>query len=275
MVTEEFNGVPVVMCFSGSDPTGGAGIQADIEALASMGCHCAPVITAITVQDTQSLKGYLPIDLTTITEQARAVLEDMPVDAFKIGMLGSVEAAEAIHTILTDYPGIPVVLDPVLRAGGGGELADAEVQDAIIDLLLPLTTVFTPNSNEARELCSEADTLEACAHELMDMGCEYVLITGTHENTPKVINSLYGNNRMMDRYEWERLPNNYHGSGCTLAAAIAGLLGQGVDPLAAVHEAQEYTWQTLQNGKRQGMGQHMPDRLFWAHEAAVDSEDEI
>lgn len=268
--------LPVVLVFAGNDPTGGAGIQADIETLASMGCHAAPVITAITIQDTQDVKGYFPLDMATIVEQARSVLEDMPVEAVKIGMLGSVDAIEAVATILVDYPGLPVIFDPVLASGGGAELADMEMIDAIGQLLLPKTTILVPNSLEARTLAREADVLDACAHELMDNGCEYVLITGSHEQTEKVENIFYGNDRILDSFSWERLEGTYHGSGCTLASAIAGLIAQGLDPLSAVHEAQEFTWKSLQNGYRVGMGQLLPDRFFWAQtseDLAYEDED--
>jgi hydroxymethylpyrimidine/phosphomethylpyrimidine kinase len=258
--------VPVVLTLSGNDPTGGAGIQADIEALASMGCHAAPVITALTIQDTGGVYRFEPVDPAVVVEQARAVLEDMPVAAFKIGMVGSMENAECIHSLLVDYPHIPVVLDPVLSGGGGGSLADAHVVDALISMLLPQTTVLTPNSKEARQLASEADSLDACAQELLDMGAEFVLITGTHENTPLVENRLYAEHRCLETFTWERLPETYHGSGCTLAATIAGLLAQGLEPFTAIHEAQEYTWEALKNGYRIGMGQHLPNRLFWARE---------
>lgn len=257
--------LPVVMVFAGNDPTGGAGMQADIEALSSMGCHTAPIITAITIQDTQDVKGYFPLDMPTVIEQARTVLEDMPVAAFKIGMLGSVDAIEAVSTILVDYPDQPVIFDPVLASGGGEELADAEMIEAITRLLLPKATIVVPNSIEARSLAREADVLDACAHELMDMGAEYVLITGSHEQTEKVENVFYGNNRILDTFSWDRLEGVYHGSGCTLASAIAGLMAQGLDPLSAVHEAQEYTQKTLKSGYRVGMGQLLPDRFFWAH----------
>ncbi len=262
--------VPVVMTFAGNDPTGGAGIQADIETLASMGCHAAPVVTAITVQDTASVKAYFPVDAIQVIEQARAVLEDMPVAAFKIGMLGSVENIEAIHTLLVDYPDIPVVLDPVLQSGGGNALSDHGLVEAMSVLLLPLTTVLTPNSIEARRLAPLADNLEACAQELLDRGCEFVLITGTHENSPKVINSLYSNRRLIESFAWERLPGSYHGSGCTLASAIAGLLSQGLDPVNAIHEAQEYAWQALKHAYRIGMGQYLPNRLFWGEHEIQD-----
>lgn len=258
--------IPVVMCFSGLDPTGGAGIQADIEAIASMGCHPAPIITAQTVQDTRQLMRYQASDPLLIVEQARAVLEDMPVAAFKIGMLGSREVIESIHGVLVDYPDIPVVLDPVLAAGGGGALSDESVIDAMRSLLFPQTSVLTPNSVEARQLAPHADTLAACAEALQDMGCEFVLITGAHENTHDVINTLYGNHRELEQFRWDRLPHQYHGSGCTLSASIAGLLAQGLEPFTAIHEAQTFTWECLDNAYRAGMGQWIPNRFFWARE---------
>ncbi|HED52262.1 MAG TPA: hydroxymethylpyrimidine/phosphomethylpyrimidine kinase [Gammaproteobacteria bacterium] len=258
--------VPVVMVFSGNDPSGGAGVQADIEALISHGCHTTPVITTLTIQDTRDVIGYTPLDGALIAEQARAVLEDIPVNAFKLGLLSSTEAIETIHTILNDYPEIPVVTDPVLATGGGTLLVDDDVVDAMNELLLPLTTVLTPNSNEARLLAPEADSLSACAMALLDKGAEFVLITGTHENTPTVVNSLYSNRRLIETFNWDRLDGEFHGSGCTLASSIAGLLAQGMEPFSAIHEAQEYTWQALAEGYRIGMGQQLPNRLFWARE---------
>mgnify|MGYP000629815250 CR=1 FL=1 len=131
-------------------------------------------------------------------------------------------------------------------------------------LLLPQTTVLTPNSLEARALAPEADSLDACAMALLDRGVEFALVTGTHENTPEVTNRLYANRRLLETFSWDRLPDSYHGSGCTLASSIAGLLAQGLEPFTAIHEAQEYTWETLKNGYRIGMGQHLPNRFFWA-----------
>ncbi len=258
--------LPVVMCFSGLDSTGGAGLQADIEAIASMGGHAAPVATALTVQDTRQVLDFSPVEPALLVEQARAILEDMPVSVFKIGMTGQVATVEAIHSILVDYPDVPVVLDPVLHGGGGGALsADPdELGAALTSLLFPLATVATPNSEEARRLAPEADTLEACGQELLDTGCQFVLLTGTHEDSEHVENRLFGNHRLLETFTWERLGDSYHGSGCTLAAAIAGLLGQGLEVFTAVHEAQEYTWESLKHGYRLGMGQFLPNRLFWA-----------
>ncbi|WP_198265267.1 bifunctional hydroxymethylpyrimidine kinase/phosphomethylpyrimidine kinase [sulfur-oxidizing endosymbiont of Gigantopelta aegis] len=254
---------PIVMSFSGNDPTGGAGIQADIEACASMGAHVAPVITALTVQDTQNVKYFSATDAKMVAEQARVILEDMPIAAFKIGMLGSIENINAIHTILHDYHEIPVIIDPIISAGGGLPLASEEMALAYSDLLFPLTNLVTPNSQEVRLLAPEADSLDACAQEIMDDGCEYVLLTGTHENTEQVINTLYGRHKKITASCWERLENTYHGSGCTLTSAIAALIANGETIPDAVNIAQQYAWQALASGYQIGMGQHHPDRLFW------------
>jgi len=279
---------PMVLCFAASDPTGGAGIQADLLTLASLGCHPLSVITALTVQDTRGVEALLAIDGDWVADQARALLEDMPVAAFKLGLLGSVDAITAIAEVLADYPDIPRVLDPVLTSGRGDALADEEVIAAMIELLLPQTTIITPNSLEARRLAmidegdgdegnsagSEGDnpTLAECARRLINVGCEHVLITGTHEGTPQVVNVLHGARGLIRSDTWERLPGSYHGSGCTLASAIAANLASGLDMADAVRDAQEYTWQTLAAGFRPGMGQYIPDRFFWARERENDRE---
>src|SRR6266571_2184130 len=261
---------PLVLSFAASDPSGGAGIQADLLTLASMGCHPLSVITAITVQDTLGVEALQPIDAEWVSDQARCLLEDMPVDAFKIGALGSVENITAIAEILADYPDVPVVLDPVLASGRGDELATDEMLHAMRELLLPRTTILTPNSTEARRLADGEDdeepSLALCAQRLIESGCGHVLITGTHEPTAQVVNTLYGKAGVVRSDSWERLPGSYHGSGCTLASAIAAMIANGLDLPEAVREAQEYTWNALAKAYRPGMGQFLPDRLFWARD---------
>ncbi len=252
------------MAMSGADPTGGAGIQADIETLASLGCHTAPVITSVTAQDTINVVATSQISERLIIEQARPVFEDMSVAAIKIGLVSGEETARAIHTLLTDYPDLPVVLDPVIAAGGGTTLADPTVVEAIHTLLVPLATIVTPNGNEARALSPEADTLDACAMEILEQGAHYVLITGGHERTDKVCNALYGNHRKLNIRKWPRLTERFHGSGCTLAAAIAAYMAHGQDVPAASHRAQEYTWKSLQAARQLGMGQKIPNRFHWS-----------
>jgi hydroxymethylpyrimidine/phosphomethylpyrimidine kinase len=271
--------LPTVLSFAATDPTGGAGLQADLLTIVSLGCHPLTVTTAVTVQDTVGVEDFLALDATWIVDQARGVLEDMPVAAFKIGMLGSVEAVAAIAEIVSDYPDIPLVLDPVLASGRGDELASEDLIAAMRDLLLPQTTIITPNSMEARRLTEDdaeeeeedEPDLEECAARLVDLGCEYVLITGSHEQTPQVVNTLYGIEGVIQSLPWDRLPGSYHGSGCTLASAIAALLALGLSIEDAVKSAQEYTYEALRAGYRVGMGQYLPDRLFWARDGADES----
>jgi hydroxymethylpyrimidine/phosphomethylpyrimidine kinase len=253
---------PVVLCFSGHDPSGGAGVQADIETLVSQQCHAASVITALTEQDTHNVKKLIPQRPDDIISQAATLLADLPVKAIKIGLIGHHDTAAAIHSILTSHPQIPVVLDPVLAAGGGAELASEKLIAAVTDLLLPCTTVLTPNSEEARRLTGLSD-LHECGLALLDKGCDYVLITGTHETSPAVCNQLFHDGRLLETFTWDRLPANYHGSGCTLASAVAGLIAQGLDPFQAATEAQDYTWHALEAAYRPGQGQHNPNRFFW------------
>ncbi len=254
---------PTVMCFSGLDATGGAGIQADIETLFSIGCHCAPVVTSLTVQNTQNAISIRATDATLLVQQARAVLEDIPVQGFKIGLVNSVELVEVIHTLLKDYSSIPVVVDPILKAGGGYEFGDDRVEDAIRNLLLPLTTVLTPNTEELKKLAPSADNVDACANELLELGCQHILVTGTHAQSESVINRFYSTHQEASLYNWPRLEANYHGSGCTLAAAIAGYLAHKVNIREAIQQAQRFTWESLSYGYRIGFGQYVPDRAYW------------
>jgi hydroxymethylpyrimidine/phosphomethylpyrimidine kinase len=252
------------MVFAGSDPTGGAGIVADTLTLASLGCHPVTVVTAVTAQDTAGIKQFSTVETELVIAQARAILEDMPIAAFKIGMVGTVANLSAIAAMVEQYPDIPLVLDPVQASGRGDPLADESLDAAFRALLIPQSSLITPNSREARVL----------AQELMSLGSEYVLITGTHEPTPGVVHRLYSNLRLLQTFEFERLPGSYHGSGCTLAAACAATLAHGLDVPSAVDEALNYTWETLKHGLRPGKGQALPDRLFWSREDEDDGGDD-
>ncbi len=269
---------PSVLTFAGTDPSSGAGLQADILTFASIGCHPLSVVTAITAQDTVGVNGVLPMDAEWVNDQAHAILEDVQVSAFKLGLLGSVENIAVIAEIMADYPDVPLLIDPILTSGRGDDLSNDEMMEAMIELLFPQATLITPNSLEARRLAFAEDndevaltSLDESAARLLAMGSEYVLITGTHERTHEVTNTLYGDNHFIKAYKWERLAGSYHGSGCTLTSAIAACMAHGLTLEEAVLEAQEFTWQTLKNGFRPGMGQYIPDRLFWAR----DEEDTV
>jgi hydroxymethylpyrimidine/phosphomethylpyrimidine kinase len=255
--------VPVILSFSANDPSGGMGIQADIEASASMGCHCAPVVTTLTARDTHDLKAAIPCPAAFVVQQARAVLEDMPVAVIKIGPLGSIDNIQALHSILHDYPDIPVVLDPSLKP----ELYDShlhDVIDAMVHLLIPHVTLCIPTKPELRLLSPGADSLDACAHQLMATGSDYILVCGSESNASMTRNTLYNRFQIIRRFEWPLIQSEFFGSSCTLSAALGSLLAQGLNPEHAANEAQAYTSDAMMRGYRVGMGRRIPNRLFWA-----------
>lgn len=251
---------PNVLCLSGLDPSGGAGIQADIEALFARGCHCLPVITSLTVQDTCNVIRTQAVDVNLLHSQIDTVLEDIPIHAIKIGLIDNIDVLRLIAGVMTDNPTIPVVADPVVKAGGGYQFSGAELIAAYRSLILPRVTVLTPNTDELQAMSLGCDDHERAVSTLMDLGCRHVLLTGTHAHTRDVINTLYHADAPAESWTWPRLPGSYHGSGCTLAAALAAGLAQG-DPLSqAAASAQAFTWQALQQGWRAGQGQFLPDR---------------
>jgi hydroxymethylpyrimidine/phosphomethylpyrimidine kinase len=169
-------------------------------------------------------------------------------------VLGSAENARAIAEIVSRHPRVPLVLDPVLASGRGDALADAAAIEALVEAIVPQATVATPNSLEARRLGG--------AQRLLERGCDFVLVTGAHEAGAEVVNTLYDARGVVREDRWPRLAGEYHGSGCTLASAVAAALASGRAPAEAVREAQAYTWQTLAAAFRPGRGQAIPQRFL-------------
>ena len=251
---------PVILVLAGHDPSGGAGIQADIESISHAGCHASTVISCLTLQNTCEVIDIKPQLAADFKRQIDLILQDMRIAACKIGLLGSKEIIDATYEVLTGKS-FPIVLDPIISAGSGKTLSDHETCDRMISKLIPITTIITPNSNEARILTDQNNLLSA-AEKLMKYGAKNVLITGTHEDSDKVVNTLYSNKSEPLSCSWTRLPDNFHGSGCTLSSRIAAQLGLGKSVSEAVDEAQSYTWNTLNNGQSLGNGQKHPDRFF-------------
>ena len=253
---------PVVLCLSGHDPSGGAGLQADIEALLAQGCHAAPAVTALTVQDTVDVSDFRVLERDWVLAQAHAVIADMPVAAVKLGMLGSVEMVDTVLMIMDKLPGIPLICDPVLRAGGGGALGKQDVGFAMRERLFPGAVIATPNLPEARILAELPDgSADACADRLL-AHIEHLLITGGHGDEPDAVhNRLYLRDGSVRTFTCPRLPGSYHGSGCTLASSLAGRLALGQDLIGAVQSALDYTWRTLRDAEQPGRGQFVPRRL--------------
>jgi hydroxymethylpyrimidine/phosphomethylpyrimidine kinase len=245
---------PIVLTFAASDPTGGAGMQADLLTLAALGCHPLSVLTGLTVQDTSGVEHLEPVDARLVARQARRVLAESRVAAFKVGVLASADNVRAVAEVAAAYTNVPLVLDPVLASGRGDELASHAVLATLLEALVPRATVVTPNTLEAERLGG--------AKGLLERGCRYVLVTGTHEPGEEVSNKLYDPAGLVREDRWQRLPESYHGSGCTLASAIAAQLAKGRAVPEAVREAQEFTWRTLAAGFRSGAGQIVPNRFF-------------
>jgi hydroxymethylpyrimidine/phosphomethylpyrimidine kinase len=245
---------PIVLTFAASDPTGGAGVQADLLTLAALGCHPLSVLTGLTVQDTSGVEQLEAVAPELVTRQARRVLAESRVAAFKVGVVGSAANARAIAALAAAHAQVPLVLDPVLASGRGDVLASDAVLQALLEALAPRATVMTPNTLEAKRLGGVQRLLQA--------GCRYVLLTGTHEESVEVSNKLYDSGGLVREDRWRRLPGSYHGSGCTLASALAAQLAKGRGVPEAAREAQEFTWQALAAGLQTGAGQRVPNRFF-------------
>lgn len=250
---------PNVLILSGHDPSGGAGLQADIEAVGAQGGHGVSVITALTRQDTQNVYDVHPIDDRFFADCIDTVIADMPIAAIKTGVIASPGQVDTIAGLMTRYPGLPLVVDPVLSAAGGGELAADSVGRALRDRLFGHASLITPNAGEARRLCDGEPDIDRCGARLAGYGPQ-VLITGGDEDDAQVINRRYTPNgdRQLDR--WPRLDGRFHGSGCTLASSIAARLANGQSLDEAITDAQEFTWHALENAFNAGQGQAIPDR---------------
>ncbi|WP_409269592.1 hydroxymethylpyrimidine/phosphomethylpyrimidine kinase [Massilia sp. BHUDP2] len=246
--------VPTVLVFAGLDPGGGAGLAADIAAIGALGGHALPVATALTVQDNNRVHEVHPVDAGLVLRQADALVDAFGIDAVKIGIPGSRENAAVIARLLrrlrASAPALPVVLDPVLASGHGDALGKGNAIAALAELL-PLATVLVPNLPEAAALG--------------EVPCEHVLVTGGHGEGDIVVNRWLQGGVEQRSWRLPRLPHSYHGSGCTLAAAIAARLALG-DPMAqALEHAQDYCHQTLAHAFRIAPGQRIPRRILHTH----------
>ncbi len=252
---------PVVLCVGGHDPSGGAGLQADIEAVRAAGAWPCTLVSCLTSQDSCGVRRLIPQPVDQLVEQWGLLREDSSIAACKIGLLAGADQALALAPLIEETPELPVVLDPVLASGAGDSLAGPGLLEALRGTLLPRCTLITPNIPEAQTLAgvSEADE---CARILLELGCRWTLITGTHAPTGDVINRLYGPDGTRQAWRWPRLPHSYHGSGCTLASHLAGLLARGLAVPEAAARAQQYTWTALERAFQTGRCQWTPNRLF-------------
>ncbi|MFM0043733.1 hydroxymethylpyrimidine/phosphomethylpyrimidine kinase [Paraburkholderia sediminicola] len=258
---------PIVLTFGLSDPTGGSGLQADLMTLASMGCHGVSVLTGYTVRDSASCDEVTGLDPEVVATQARMLLEDMPIAAFKVGACTRAEVVSAIAEVVADYDDIPLILAPDFTLDDEHVLAADELREAIADLLAPQTTLLVADSATLLALAqpdgdAEAPSLDAAISHLLSQGCEYILSTET--GTHRLVNTLFSEDGQLRQDMWDRGSHRIMGITDTLGAAIAALLANGQEPAEAVREAQEYLYQAMRNAFRPGMGAYLPDRFFWA-----------
>lgn len=250
---------PRVLCLSGHDPSGGAGIHADIEAVAAQGAHALTVVTALTAQDSRDVHRVQAVAPALLREQAELLLADGPVQAVKLGLVGDAAQLPVIRALI-ERAGAPVICDPVLRAGGGAQLSAAATVAALRDTLFPLVDLLTPNAAEARRLAPQSADLPAAAAALQAGGCAQVLITGGDEPGDTVCNLWRDAGGAVRLFRWPRLPDAFHGAGCTLAAAIAARIALGEDWATAIDKGQRYTQAALAQAYRSGAGRLIPCR---------------
>lgn len=256
-----------VLIIAGSDSSGGAGIQADIKAVTMMGAHAMTAITAITAQDTLGVHGILPVPEEMVAKQIAACFDDIGVDVIKTGMLGSAQLVETVAECLAEKAGLSArVIDPVMIATSGARLADNKAVDAIRSELIPGARLVTPNAPEAEVLTGKAvdsvDGQRRAADYLLERGANGVLVKGGHIGGATIFDVLqtttgewvFENRRIETR--------STHGTGCTLASAIAALLSRGVSLPDAVEGGREFLFGAIENAKGLGKG-HGPLHHGW------------
>jgi len=252
---------PTVLTFSGLDPTGSAGLQADIESIAAQDAHAIPILTCLTVQNTSDVYNIEPVKPDFIYKMAKKVIADMPIGAVKIGLLPNYKTVEIIIDILENNltENVSVVLDPIIKSSAGTPLCDKKTIKSIVEMF-HFTSLVTPNTIEAREFGNNSD-IDCCAKQILKTGASSVLVTGTHEKTSNVQHKLYTHGQT-ELFEYKRLKKEFHGSGCTMAAAAAAQLSKGEDITSAVKMSLDYTWDTLNQAFEIGRGQSTPTRIF-------------
>lgn len=252
MISKKYK-CPNVLTIAGFDSSGGAGLQADMKTISALGCYATSVLTALPIQNTQGVKNIFSIPIEAVTQQLNVVLEDVTPDAIKIGMVHTPELVEAIVEILKQYLEIPIVFDPVMVATSGHRLIEEKTIDVIIEKLLPIAQIITPNMDEAAILArmevQDIKDMELAGEKIKQLDCNYILLKGGHQKTKIITSLLVDDKGNLHSYEYERInTNNTHGSGCTLSSAIASFIAQGKSALEAVNLGQQYAYNAIKCG---------------------------
>ncbi|GAA3558926.1 bifunctional hydroxymethylpyrimidine kinase/phosphomethylpyrimidine kinase [Marinobacter xestospongiae] len=244
---------------SGLDPSGGAGIQADIQAITALGAHPLPVLACLTVQDTRNVYGASAIEADLVRQQLDCLAQDTPFHAIKTGALGNAAIVETLLDFLADKPDIPLIVDPVIKAAGGGDLADQALIESMKQALFARADLITPNGIELA-LLGDSEQPDQAAANLLSGGCQAVLATGGHGQEEDITNTLYCEDQAPRAWQIPRRGGEYHGTGCTLAAAIAAGRAAGLSREAAIEQAQRFVSAAINQALAVGQGQPVPDR---------------
>lgn len=258
-IASQLTHTPYVLCVSGHDPSGGAGLQADIEAVSANGGFANTLPSCLTVQNRHNVQRLEAVNANLFTDMLDCLLQYHAPAAVKLGLMGSTPIVKVLADRLAKLNTTPIVLDPVLRASGGAELISAELIKSLWSHLLRHVTVLTPNRSELEQLTGEAD-LNTAVQKLFECQVKHVMVTGGDTSVDRVENRLYSNTGEIQTWSWPKLPHEFHGSGCTLAAALATQLASGHGIEEACERAQRYTQTTLENAIDPGSGPCLPKR---------------
>ena len=247
-----------VLLFSGLDPSGAAGIVADIETINQFGMTSLPIITTLTVQNSQEVKLVEATSQTLIEAQFQALTEDIAFKTVKIGLLGSLGQIKTIIKLLNTKPELSIILDPVITSGNDEVLLDEDVINVMRSDLIPLVTILTPNLTELSRLAPGLDEQSA----ISSLDCPWILVTTTDNSEVDIEHRLYHQSELVDQFLYKKLPGKYHGSGCTLSSAISALIASDMPVKVACKRALDYTYQTLLSAKKLGKIQYHPNRTL-------------
>jgi hydroxymethylpyrimidine/phosphomethylpyrimidine kinase len=246
-----------ILVISGLDPSGGAGISADIETIHSLNFRALPIITTLTSQNTQTVSLSSPVDIKIIDSQLKSLIEDIKFDGIKLGLLADKTIMEYLSDFLDQHKNIPIVVDPILKSSSGNVFVYEKYSSVYLDDLIPKATIATPNREEFLKLTRSNKISDG----LKNFCSKYTLITSSVETEDRLTHQLFNGERLLKEFHFEKLPNIYHGSGCTLASAIACFILEEKDIIRACGAALDYTYQTLLNAEKVGKMQFHPNRI--------------
>lgn len=245
-----------VLIFSGLDPSGAAGVAADIETINQFGVTSLPIITTLTAQNTQRVLSLEVTKNSLLELQFKLIDEDINFNTVKIGLLGSSTQVKKISQLLSGRPGINIILDPIIRASTGDDLNSRKMIEVIKKELIPLCLILTPNQAELNALAPGLNEKSAVA----SLNCPWVLVTTSDSSEIQIEHRLYYESELIKKFTYKKLLGEYHGSGCTLSSAIAALIATKISVEDSCQLALEYTYQSLLNAKKVGKMQYHPNR---------------